>query len=365
MLELPARIQRLRLPPGKRLLVISDIHGNLPYFDALLAKAKFSLADELILDGDFLEKGPDSLGTLRRILALSEGGNVHAVCGNCDRWYEIFHPAWTAEDDKHTLSYLRWRQSGLIWEMCREAGLDPLGLESLDPVRALRGRYEREWAFLESLPHAIETERFLFAHAGADPDKPLEEHSAGELIHIDAFLRSGRRFAKWVIVGHWPVMLYGENTVCANPIIDREARIVSIDGGCVLKDDGQLNALVIPDRDSEDFDFIAYDPFPVRTAAEDQPAGERSYYIRWGDNKVRVLRRGAEFSLCRHIRTGYEMWILTKYLYTDEDLTTCNDCTDYLLPLRAGDLVSVIEQTSQGALVKHRGVSGWYRGRLL
>ena len=141
--------------------------------------------------------------------------------------------------------------------------------------------------------------------------------------------------------------------------------IISIDGACTLKDDGQLNALIIPEEGSEDFSYMAYDKFPVRTVAEHQAAGERSYYIRWGDNRVRVLRRGVEFSLCRHIPTGYEMEILTKYLYTDEEETTCNDSTDLILELHPGDEVSVVEETSRGYFVKHRGTSGWYYGKLL
>lgn len=38
--------------------------------------------------------------------------------------------------------------------------------------------------------------------------------------------------------GIYPVVLYGEDKVCANPIIDRQRHIASIDGACVLKDDG-------------------------------------------------------------------------------------------------------------------------------
>ena len=41
-----------------------------------------------------------------------------------------------------------------------------------------------------------------------------------------------------------------------------------------------------------------------------------------------------------------------------------NDCTDYVLPLRAGDIVSIVEETGRGYLVKHKGTSGWYRGAL-
>ena len=57
MAELPARIRRLTVPRGRRILVISDIHGNIPYFEGALKLAGFSDRDELIINGDFLEKG--------------------------------------------------------------------------------------------------------------------------------------------------------------------------------------------------------------------------------------------------------------------------------------------------------------------
>jgi Predicted phosphoesterases, related to the Icc protein len=365
MPERKARIERLEIPAGRRILVISDIHGNVPYLEGVLRRAGFSDRDELIIDGDFLEKGKESLRTLRIVMALCARGNAHAVLGNCDGWAEIFSPDWPVRGDEHVMRYLLWRKSGLLWDMCNASGIDPFELESLTEAKGeLRRRYAEEFDFLASLPDAIETERFVFAHASMRPDKPLEEHTAGELNHCDSFLTQGLRFDKWVIVGHWPVMLYGRDRVCANPIVDRDKKIVSIDGGCVLKDDGQLNCLIIPDRDSEDFGFVAYDPFPERVALDDQEESERSYYIRWGDSRVQVLRRGEEFSRCRHVRTGYEMDILTRYLFTDDEFTDCNDCTDYVLPVRAGDRLRIVEETSRGVFAKRGGVSGWYCGGL-
>ena len=58
----------------------------------------------------------------------------------------------------------------------------------------------------------------------------------------DDFLDQGHSFSKWVVVGHWPVTLYHTDIPSAAPIILRDRKIISIDGGCVLKADGQLNA---------------------------------------------------------------------------------------------------------------------------
>ena len=94
-------------------------------------------------------------------------------------------------------------------------------------------------------------------------------------------------------------------------------------------------------------------PSPSGASGGAQAASEHSAYIRWGDNVVEVLERGEEFSRCRHVRTGYELDILTKYLRTGPDGTVrCNDCTDYVLPLSPGDEVGVVETTSRGFLCK-------------
>lgn len=365
MKGMKARVTRLVLPPKRRILVISDIHANIPYFEGLLKKTGFSERDELIIDGDFLEKGENSLGILRRLMDMSRAGNTHVVCGNCDDWADIYSSFWNEYHDEHVMQYILRKKSGLLWDMCNAAGIDPFELENFSSAKErLLSCFPEEWRFLSALPHAIETERFVFAHAGMRPDIPITEQDAEDFDRCDSFLTRGWRFDKWVIVGHWPVMLYGADKVCANPIVDREKKIISIDGGCVLKDDGQLNALIIPDRDSEDFGFISYDPFPVKTALNDQAGGGPSYYIRWGDSRVQVLKRGAEFSRCRHVRTGYEMDILTKYLFTDNEFTDCNDCTDYVLPVQAGDKLRVVEETSRGYFVKRKGWSGWYYGEL-
>lgn len=362
MSEAQVKIQWLDFEPGRRILVISDIHGNLEYLNGVLALAAYSPEDELIIDGDFLEKGPACLATLRRIMSLSRQGRVHPVRGNCDGWHTIFDN--DERKNRHLLEYLRWKGNGFLWELFSSLGVDIREIDRLEPYIPFLHRYDEEFDFIRSLPDGIDSENFTFVHAGRSPDKPLQAHSRDELNRIDRFMDRGDSFDKWTVVGHYPVVLYGEDKVCANPIIERRRKIISIDGGCILKDDGQLNALIIPHKDSEDFSFVAYDPFPERRVLEDQAGGSRSYYIRWGDSQVQVLERGEEFSRCRHVRTGYEMDILTKYLFTQEEITGCNDCTDYVLPLKAGDTVRVVETSSRGYFVKHKGVSGWYFGEL-
>ena len=98
-------------------------------------------------------------------------------------------------------------------------------------------------------------------------------------------------------------------------------------------------------------------------ALDRQEAGPPPFTIRWSDHLVEVLEEGPEFSLCRHRTTGRELWVLTRYLRRQGDRTWCRDATDYRPPVQPGDLLSVVEETSRGLLVKKQGVTGWYTGR--
>lgn len=48
----------------------------------------------------------------------------------------------------------------------------------------------------------------------------------------------------------------------------------------------------------------------------------------------------------------------------DETRGSCNDSTDYMLPVEAGDLLSIVKATSRGYLSKKNGVTGWYCGEV-
>lgn len=355
-----ARIKRISLAPNRRIIAISDIHGRLDYLTGLLDKLRFSTDDILFIVGDFVEKGPRSLETLRCIMELCRSHTVHVSCGNCDWWYPILN----STDERTRASsvpYVLAKPHCLGRQMCDALGrtVTP-GTRPEELRKWLMEGFPEEFEFLCQLPEVIETEHYRFVHGGIPEGEPESWDAWGCLKH-DNFLSHAKAQDKWTICGHWPVMLYRENVVNANPVFDREKKIISIDGGCVLKDDGQLNALIIPHAGSEDFQYVAYDHFPTARVLSDQRENARHWYIRWGDNRVEVLHRGEEFCRCRHSRTGYEMDILTKYIYPDG---TANDCTDYVLPLKKGDTVSIVEETSRGYFVKHHGISGWYFGDL-
>ena len=363
-----AVIQQVKLPDTGRIIAISDVHGNLPYLKGLLARLQLRDEDTLVFCGDILEKGRYSLDTLRYIMRLASERRVLAVLGNCDFWQDAIYRATPASDEyckRYLLSDSAGWGPGLLAQMCQEAGfVVGRGTDMAEFRRVIGAAFEPEFRFLESLPHVIDTEHYVFVHGGL-PEGGREDWDGWKCMKNDNFLGQGRSFDRWVIVGHWPVTLYGTDTVCANPIIERERKIISIDGGCVLKLDGQLNALIIPEESSPDFSWTAYDGLPTARALDPQAPSEDSLNIRWGRNRVEVLERGPELSLCRHLETGRVLPILTSYLYDSPEGLRCEDSTDYLLPVVPGDCLSIVARTGEmGTLVKKNGVTGWDRGRL-
>ena len=360
-----ATVKRLTFPEGRRVLAISDIHGNLPFLKGVLAAAHYGPDDILVLVGDLVEKGPDSLTTLRFIMELAERNTVYGLRGNCDNLVSEFVAA-RGEEERFYRHYVDvWRDRCLLVQMGHAVGFETRGPEELPALReVVRARFGPELAFLEAMPEILLTPDYLFVHGGVADEAHLEGLDAWKCMKNDDFLSQGHSFRRWCIVGHWPVTLYHPHVPSAAPLLAEGRHIASIDGGCSLKVDGQLNALIFPTEDSDTFTWQAYDGLPVYTALDRQEASPDSINIRWGRSDLELLESGEEFSLCRHLESGRELYILTSYLRRDGERLWCEDSTDYRLPVLPGDPLSLVARTSRGCLMKKNGVTGWYSGRL-
>ena len=359
---IPARVIRPHIPAGRRVLAVSDIHGNLPFFRGLLEQVSFCQDDILILAGDMLEKGRDSLALLRYIMQLEQTHTVYPLCGNCDGLVLRFF-----EDDNWDTglftTYLPAHPESTLRQLADEMGFS--NWSDLPAFRAaLREAYPDIWKWLKNLPTILETEEYVFVHGGVPSLERMEELDSWKVMKNDNFLMQGHSFDKYVVVGHWPVTLYDPHIPSSAPIMDHPSKIISIDGACVLKVDGQLNALVIPDITQTRFSWQAYDGLPTVTALDPQSPSEDPVNIRWGRSKLELVERGEELSVCRHLESGRVMPILNSYLRDGPRGLWCEDSTDYRLPVSPGDTLSLVVSTKAGYLCKKDGVTGWYFGRI-
>ena len=383
-----AAVIRPDIAPGRRVIAISDIHGNLSCFQGLLKKVRFSRDDVLILVGDLLEKGQDSLAVLRFVLDLQRTHTVYPLCGNCDYIDRMFlegraienaafsqrmnsrygSPVGVPNADQELWPVLNyWRERSVLIQMGLELGHPmPRRADDLPALRAaLLDYFPRETKFLMTLPHILEAGNFIFVHGGIPREDRLDELDAYSCMKNDEFLSQGRSFQKWVAVGHWPVTLYDPSIQCSNPLVERERHIISLDGGCVLKVDGQLNAMILPDITGDEFQFASYDDLPRAVALDGQEASYNSINIRWSDSVVEPLAEHGDCLFVRHPSSGRTLWVPRDFVHRRRDgkLHT-EDATDYCPPVSPGDELALVRETQRGLLVKKDGVTGWYHGRI-
>lgn len=362
-----AKVIRPEIEPGRRVLAVSDIHGNLPFLKGVLEKARFSPEDVLILVGDLFEKGQESLAVLRWLMELGRTHTVYPLCGNCDYIDRIFLEGRLGIDEQLWPVLRFWGARSLILQMGAQLGITPRTVGELGGLRrAIRECLPAETEFLLTMPQILEAGNFIFVHGGVPREDRLDRLPAYPCMKNDDFLGQGLSFRKWVVVGHWPVTLYHARIQSAQPILDRKRHIASIDGGCVLKVDGQLNALIVPDLWGEELSWTAYDGLPVVRACQAQAPSADPINIRWSDSAVEMLREEGDVCWCRHCSSGRELWILKEYLRPSgaDDRARCEDSTDYRLPVNVGDRLSVVRRCSRGYLMKKDGVTGWYFGQV-
>ena len=365
-----ATIRRVSLPKGKRLLMLSDPHGHADGLRAILEKAQFCRDDVLFLLGDFIEKGPQSLGVIRLVMDLMRTHAVYPLMGNVDAWR--LDTLQSDNEDQwrdmaaNSLRCKEWWGGSLLHEMCAEIGVSLSQTTDVVPlIPQLKKRFAPEIAFLASLPTVIETDRFIFVHGGVPHENldALAGTDAHALYKFDDFYSAGLSFHKYVAVGHWPTVLYSPTYPNFNPIVDRKRHIISLDGACGVKREGQLNLVTLPEEMSDDFSFLTWDHLPRVRALDEQEGSPKdaARYIRWNDHAVTLLEKGEEMSRVRY--HGQPMDVPTQFIFDHDGVLSCSDITDYVLPVQPGDELLLILQLSTGCYVKKQGVAGWYFGR--
>ncbi|WP_424949400.1 metallophosphoesterase family protein [Deinococcus sp.] len=76
-----------------RLAVIADIHGNLDALEAVLQDLRTLMIDRLYINGDVVNRGPDSVACMERVLTLSGdlGLDAEFTLGNHDDLMLLWH----------------------------------------------------------------------------------------------------------------------------------------------------------------------------------------------------------------------------------------------------------------------------------
>jgi serine/threonine protein phosphatase 1 len=201
-----------------RKIAISDIHGCLKTFEALLDQLALSTSDQLYLLGDYVDRGPNSKGVIDHIWALQQQGyTIHCLRGN--------HEELVLRAASGNLTYLeKW----LLTD--GKDTMDSFGVSNCSdiPIAYLN--------WMTALPYYLEVDEYLLVHAGLDfaLDDPLSDHT--EMCWIRNWYENIRYDwldGRIIVHGHTPIELETIENQFANLSI---AQYLDIDTGCVYGD---------------------------------------------------------------------------------------------------------------------------------
>lgn len=201
--------------PDRPVTAIADIHGCDDLLARALARAQDQDISQIICVGDYVDRGPDSAGVLRRLAGRDD---VICLMGNHEEMMLDFlqvperaGPRWLRAGGRATLASF-----GIdLPDEVPAAALE----EIRDRLRAAMGAPLEAW--LSALPSLWHSGNLLVSHAGADPRRAVQAQRPRDLRWGHADLgKIPRRDGLWVLRGH---------VVYEDPFI--EAGVISIDTG--------------------------------------------------------------------------------------------------------------------------------------
>jgi serine/threonine protein phosphatase 1 len=188
-----------RLPRGRRVYAIGDIHGCLAEVRTLHAAISADLAARppasalLVHLGDYIDFGPDGAG----VLALLAAGPPVAGLATVNLMGDHERMALDALSGDGAAA-TDWLHAG---------GAATLAGWGISP-QAPRGEWRAEvpdtqFAFMQRLELDHRDGSYLFVHAGVRPDVRLDRQAEGDLLGIrQSFLASEQDFGAIVVHGH-------------------------------------------------------------------------------------------------------------------------------------------------------------------
>lgn len=226
----------------KRTLVISDIHGELEMFEQLLTNVNYDPRDDqLILLGDYVDRGPNSKQVLNKVIELKKQGAL-LLKGNHE---DMMIKALTQDDER---AWKHWAHRNGGGQTLQSYGFKesdyiiPDGEEFIKPKLESQ-ELDQHLAFIQNLDHIIEWEDTIFVHAGIHPEKAIADTDPYTLMWIREEFHKGYKGEKTVIFGHTPAT-YFHNNPEKHSVYFGKNKIIAIDGAAVYG--GQLNCLELP-----------------------------------------------------------------------------------------------------------------------
>ncbi len=361
-LKKKTKIRRINLDQSKRLIFVSDIHGDVDTFKKGLDSINFSNDDYLFIIGDMVEKGDKgkNLETLRYFIKLSKNDNVFPMAGNCD---EVFRFILNPEAKDQFLYYTLIKKHSVLNDIADELGYElSADMNVREFVDIIRDKYSEFYDFMESLDDVIFiNDSIVLVHGGIDDINNISETSL-PLLKYDNFYEKSKTQNKIMIVGHNPTRNYRADVSSVNPIFDFKKNIISIDGGNHIVKGGQINFVILESLSSMKFSYKWVDHYEkyIMNVDVDYDDPSNLVSITYNNNEVEIIDIDLDFYLIRHIKTNSYMWVHTSFVYKNNVTGSfyTYDASNQFLSVRKNDEISIIKRAKPYSIIKKNGYIG-------
>lgn len=223
--------------------IIGDIHGCYDEFNALLKKIRFSNEDELWVLGDAVDRGPEPVKVLRKIM---ESPNMHYIIGNHDYFMcSIFSALLEKHKELKSDDALTLEELDVLLDWAKEGGAPTIKQFLACPIEEQIELMD----FLANSPAFTilehEEKSLVLTHAGIEnyqEGKELSEYPK------KAFLHKRADYSKPLFADANTILVTGHtSTPLIRPdgsfLIYKENGHIALDCGCVFG--GKLAAYCI------------------------------------------------------------------------------------------------------------------------
>lgn len=203
----PRSAKKSRTPDNVRIYAIGDIHGCLGLLDQLLDRIEkdigtTSAAPWLVFLGDYIDRGPDSLGVVSRLITLrSEKPNTCFLMGNHEQALLSFLSSPEQNED-----WLHWGGDATL-ESYGVSGVWRRGMTEL--ATDLRSKLPQDHVnFFKNLELSKIVGDYFFTHAGIKPGVPIDDQKASDLLWIRQEFHNMPRSLRpdqTIVHGHHPI----------------------------------------------------------------------------------------------------------------------------------------------------------------
>ena len=353
------RVSHLNLDSSKRMIFMSDIHGDVKLFKDSLAGVNFSNDDYLFVIGDLIEKGDlgDNLKMLDYLIELNQEDNVFLMAGNCD---EVFRFILPPVDEKKFLYYALDKKKSVINDFASKIGYS---LSSNMNVSSFVDLFIKEnqkyYDFIDGLDDVIFiNDKLVLVHGGIIDINNIPNNSI-DVLKFDRFLDSSNVQEKIMIVGHYPTRNYRSKEFNVDPIFDFTKNIICIDGGNNVVKGGQINVVILDSLASMNFSFKAFDHYPKYIMKKDvyYETPKLQFKMMFGNNEITIIKEDLDYYYIGTINDE-KMWVHKSLVYNKNNKFYCYDCSNSFISLRKGDEISIIIAGKPYTLIKHKGNIG-------